>query len=149
VSIRRATVADGGAIGEIFLAARAEMTYLPHVHSGEETRAFFMRAASEHELWVAEQSEIVGFAAIDGAVLEHLYVHPGWQGRGFGSLLLAEAKRARPRGLRLWLFQQNAAARRFYERHGFRLVAETDGASNEERVADALYEWLPDTPARD
>ena len=43
--------------------------------------------------------------------------------------------------LRLWVFQENVGARRFYERRGFRLVRETDGAGNEEKEPDALLEW--------
>ncbi len=49
----------------------------------------------------------------------------------------------RPDGFALWVFQQNDGARRFYERHGLRLVRETDGSGNEERTPDALYEWRP------
>jgi hypothetical protein len=51
-----------------------------------------------------------------------------------------------PSGFRLWVFLQNAPARRFYERHGLRLVEETDGSRNEERTPDALYEWRPTDP---
>ena len=43
----------------------------------------------------------------------------------------------------LWVFQRNEGARRFYERHGLRLAALTDGAGNEEREPDARYEWRP------
>ena len=38
-------------------------------------------------------------------------------------------------------FQKNIAARRFYERNGFVVIEETDGAGNEEREPDVLYEW--------
>jgi ribosomal protein S18 acetylase RimI-like enzyme len=48
-----------------------------------------------------------------------------------------------PDGLQLWVFQKNVGARRFYERHGFRLVELTDGAGNEENEPDARYEWRP------
>ena len=60
-------------------------------------------------------------------------------GRGIGSALLAVAKRERPQGLRLWAFQTNTGARRFYERHGFVEVRRTDGRDNEERAPDVLY----------
>lgn len=43
--------------------------------------------------------------------------------------------------LQLWAFQRNLRAIKFYERHGFRLVRETDGSGNEEREPDALYAW--------
>jgi ribosomal protein S18 acetylase RimI-like enzyme len=70
-------------------------------------------------------------------------VEPSAQGQGIGKVLLVHAKRLRPGGLELWVFEQNAGARRFYERHGFRLVRVTDGAGNMEREPDALYAWRP------
>lgn len=52
-----------------------------------------------------------------------LYVLPEAQGSGTGRLLLAEAeKRLSDRGAshaRLWVFEQNAPSRRFYERQGW------------------------------
>jgi ribosomal protein S18 acetylase RimI-like enzyme len=86
--------------------------------------------------------------AVPDSVLEHLYVHPDFQGRGAGTALLEHAKRERPAGFRFWVFQKNERARRFYERHGCRLVQLTDGAGNEEREPDALYEWVPTRVAR-
>ena len=56
---------------------------------------------------------------------------------------MERAKERRPGGFQLWVFQQNATARRFYERRGFVLVRETDGSDNEERTPDALYAWRP------
>ena len=98
----------------------------------------------EQEVWVAEvEGRVVGYAALSERKLEHLYVHPGFQGRGAGTALLERAKRERPEGFRFWVFQKNERARRFYERHGCRLVELTDGAGNEEREPDALYEWVP------
>ena len=57
-----------------------------------------------------------------------------------GRALLDKAK-ARHGLLRLWVFQQNSRAITFYEHNGFRRIRETDGASNEENVPDALYGW--------
>jgi ribosomal protein S18 acetylase RimI-like enzyme len=96
---------------------------------------------------VAETNgEISGFIAMHGDMVEHLYVRPDLLRRGIGSALLQIAKERLPSGFRLWVFQQNAPARRFYERHGLRLVEETDGSRNEERTPDALYEWRPTDP---
>jgi GNAT superfamily N-acetyltransferase len=98
----------------------------------------------ELEVWVADDAgHVVGFAALGDDVLEHLYVHPQAQNRGVGATLLTVSKECRPRGLRLWVFQKNVGARRFYERHGFTLVRLTEGLDNEEREPDALYEWRP------
>lgn len=100
------------------------------------------------EIWVAEEDgRLLGFLAIrhsvndDWETLEKLYVEPGDQNRGVGTALLDQAKALRPEGLHLWVFQKNAGGRRFYERHGFRLVKLTDGAGNLEREPDALYRW--------
>jgi GNAT superfamily N-acetyltransferase len=88
-----------------------------------------------------------GFLALGTETVEHLYVRPDLQGTGIGSALLDVAKDLRPAGFRLWVFQRNVEARRFYERRGLRLVELTDGAANEEREPDALYEWRPLSPA--
>jgi hypothetical protein len=52
-------------------------------------------------------------------------------------------KRERPEGFRLWVFQANESARRFYEQRACRLVELGDGSGNEEGLPDALYEWTP------
>jgi hypothetical protein len=45
------------------------------------------------------------------------------------------------RSLNLWTFQRNAIARRFYEKHGFLLIRETDGLAMKKEEADALFTW--------
>jgi GNAT superfamily N-acetyltransferase len=108
-------------------------------------RIFNERILPRSEAWVVEADGcVVGYAALDGDMLDAIYVEPDAQGRGLGTALLERAKQLRPDGLRLWVFQKNEAARRLYERHGFRLVELTDGAGNMEREPDALYEWTPE-----
>jgi GNAT superfamily N-acetyltransferase len=144
--LRRATPADAPAVAEIFLAARADaMPYLPQLHTDDETRAWIRDVVLPgYEVVVAELGRRpVGFAALDEDLLGHLYVHPDFQRRGIGAVLLARTRELRPAGFRLWVFQRNTGARRFYERRGLRLVELTDGAGNEEREPDALYEWRP------
>jgi len=138
--------ADTEAVAEVFLAARADaMPYLPEVHTEAETRAWIRDVVlTGYEVVVAEVgNRLAGFAALEADLLGHLYVHPDLQRLGIGDALLARVKELRPGGFRLWVFQRNTGARRFYERHGFRLVELTDGAGNEEREPDALYEWSP------
>jgi ribosomal protein S18 acetylase RimI-like enzyme len=101
----------------------------------------------DQDVLVAETNgEISGFLAMQGDMVEHLYVRPDLLRRGIGSALLHHAKERLPSGFQLWVFLQNVPARRFYERHGLRLVKETDGSRNEERTPDALYEWRPTDP---
>jgi ribosomal protein S18 acetylase RimI-like enzyme len=144
--IRRASVDDARAVVDVFIAARAGMSYLRKLHTDEDVHEFFRTVVLEHhEAWVSEDAggRIVGFATLGDATLEHLYVHPSSQGRGIGAELLAFAKARRPSGFSLWVFQRNDGARRFYERHGCSLVRLTDGAGNEEGEPDALYAWRP------
>ena len=143
VLIRPGSTADAAEIAEVFLGARAGMTYLPDLHTDEETRAWIAHVMiPEHEVWVAAADDkVLGFAALTEEWLGHLYISPAEQGRGIGSELLGKAKQQRPDGLRLYVFQANAGARRFYERHGFSAVEFGDGSDNEERLPDAVYAW--------
>jgi RimJ/RimL family protein N-acetyltransferase len=75
--------------------------------------------------------------------IRHLYVARDAVGSGLGSALLAFAlapEQRRGRVVRLWTFQANAGARRFYERQGFVPIRFTDGRDNIERCPDVLYE---------
>lgn len=119
------------------------MTYIPRLHTPEEDLAFISGHFPEHEVWVADDDGILGFAILSDDQLLQLHVEPGEQNKGIGGLLLARAKEARPAGFSLWVFQKNEGARRFYERHGFELVRVTDGQDNEEREPDAQYAWRP------
>lgn len=140
--IRRATTTDSEETAEVFLASRATMTYLPRIHSDDDTRAFIAHVVRDLETFVAvRRDRVVGFAALNGDWLDHLYVHPSRFGTGTGKTLFKEVSFQRPEGLQFWVFQQNAGARRFYERHGCALVRLTDGSRNEEKVPDALYVW--------
>jgi ribosomal protein S18 acetylase RimI-like enzyme len=144
-AVRRARDDDAAAVADVFLAARAPMTYAPVAHDADDVRREFGAIViGRHEVWVAEQDgRVVAFAALSAEELEHLYVEPRVQGRAIGGALLALAKERRPDGFRFWVFQQNEGARRFYERHGCGLIRETDGSANEEHAPDALYEWRP------
>jgi GNAT superfamily N-acetyltransferase len=125
------------------------MTYVPPI-SNEHVPRIAERIADHEEVWLAEDHDrLLGFLGIARSrrhgweVVEGLYVEPDAQGRGVGTALLEQAKALRPDGLYLWVFQKNMGARRFYERHGFRLVTLRFGAAaeNMENEPDALYAW--------
>lgn len=132
------------AIAALFRRSFGTLTFLPTLHTPEEDRAYFRGIVADREVWVWEEGDVVlGFAALTDDELTHLYVDPDAHGRGIGGALMERAKKRRPGGFRLWVFQQNANARRFYEHRDFVLVRETDGSDNEERTPDALYAWRP------
>ncbi len=144
IAIRRALATDADKVADIFVSARARMTYLPVVHTEAETRAYFRGLQNRMEVWVAEMDgRVVGFAGINEDWLDHLYVYPDAQSGGAGSALLDRVKVQRPAGFQLWAFQQNDGARRFYSRHGCVEVEWTNGEGNEERTPDVRFEWRP------
>ena len=143
--IRRATAEDADDVADVYIASYRSLAFLPRTHGDDEIRMWIRRELlPTREVWVAEENgRIVGMAALSAELLDQLYVHPDGQRRGVGSALLEAVKARRPKGFSLWVFQANDGARRFYERHGCRLVRLTDGSGNEERMPDALYEWRP------
>jgi GNAT superfamily N-acetyltransferase len=133
-------------VAELFIASRAKtLPKVKRVHSNDEIHAWMREVVfPRRSIRIAQLAdEIVGFAARDGAWLEHLYMKPSWTGKGIGSELLdviiAEARMVTP-VLRLYTFQCNAGARRFYERHGFIAVEFGNGSTNEENEPDVRYE---------
>jgi ribosomal protein S18 acetylase RimI-like enzyme len=148
--LRRARPEDADALAAIMRSAMdGAMPSHADLHTPDEDRWFLREVVlPTTEVWVAEHDgRTVGFTALgerDGVdFMEHIYVVPEEQARGIGRALMERAKQRRPDGFRLWVFQSNEGARRFYERSGLRLVELTDGAGNEEREPDALYEWVP------
>lgn len=145
MNLRQATEADAAAIGVLHhFTMKTSLPFLPELHTPEEVVGFVRgRLMPTNEVWVAEEGgEVVGYTAFNDEWVNQLYVHPDAQGRGIGPRLLAKAlEDGRPK--RLWTFQQNARARKFYEDRGFVLLELTDGSGNEEKTPDALYELRP------
>ena len=116
------------------------------VHTDEEVRGWIADILIPRgDVYVAEsQGQVVAMLAISrdesGGWIDQLYVKPGHTGQGIGHRLLRVAHSRLKPPVRLYTFQANTGARRFYERHGYRVLRFTDGR-NEERCPDVLYEW--------
>ena len=122
--------------------ARAEgMPWLAVVHSPSETLHWMAHVVlATQSVRVATLDGVpVGFSASTDGWLEQLYVRPNHQNKGVGSELFEDACSVSSGSFQFWVFHRNAGARRFYERHGCRLVRMTDGRENEEHEPDALY----------
>jgi putative acetyltransferase len=149
--LRRAVAADAQAIAIVHRTAmRVSLAFLPELHTAAQDLWFFSgRFLTANEVWVADaDGQVAGYVGFDPDWINHLYVLPGFQGHGIGAQLLDRALAdGRPR--RLWTFQENARARRFYETRGFVLIELTDGSGNEEKTPDALYEWRPSAGSGD
>jgi len=146
ITLRAATPDDAPVLAALFTHTRRTcMRYLPALHTADEDQAWMRDVVFKHcDVWLAElDGRVAGFLAVRGDRLEHLYVDSDFHSRGVGSALLDKARELMPGGFTLWIFQQNAQARRSYERRGLVLLRETDGANNEERTPDAEYAWWP------
>ena len=144
ITINRLTSADAVETARVHRAAFDDrLPWLKGLHTPAEDITFFSGMVfSTCTLWGGFDGDgLIGFVAFRQGWIDQLYVAPGKQGRGLGGRLLAYAKAGQD-CLRLWTFQRNALARRFYEKHGFTSIEETDGGRNEEKEPDVLYEWL-------
>lgn len=146
VKIRRGRPDDAGAMADVWLRSRAASVPAipPPVHTDDEVHVWFEKVVlPTKDVWVAEAGHaLVALLVLEREWIDQLYVEPAHVGRGIGSDLMAVAKQERPAGLRLWTFEANVRARRFYERHGFVATGATSG-DNEERAPDLRYEWPP------
>jgi GNAT superfamily N-acetyltransferase len=131
--LRAAADDDADALEAIYVQARGSQREFAPVTALE--MAIFRRSVRERGGRVlvmthAADDAPVGFASTsqhDAATwIDELYVLPLLAGRGLGTRLLEHVLPTLPRPVRLCTFEANAGARRFYERHGFRLL----GAAN-------------------
>ncbi|WP_328768859.1 GNAT family N-acetyltransferase [Streptomyces sp. NBC_00286] len=145
--IRLAEAADAAVIARIHMASRVvTMPYLPPQKRSHDQVARWIEDVllKSCRTWVAVRGgEILGYAALEGDMLEHLYLRPDVRRQGIGTLLLDEIKRHSPDGVSLHVFQQNTDARAFYDLHGFTVVDTSDGHRNMENLPDMTLRWTP------
>lgn len=145
VRIRAAKVTDAAEIAHIHMTSRAvSMPYLPpQIRNHEQVTQWAEEILVKgYRTWVAVRSgKLLGYAALDGNLLEHLYLRPDVRRQGVGTLLLDQVKRNSPGRLVLHIFQLNTDAREFYRHHGFIVLESTDGSRNMEKLPDQTLEW--------
>jgi GNAT superfamily N-acetyltransferase len=146
LSLRPATDADASQVFEVLYSSRKALLPYACLRTADDVRQWtrtVLIPAGGITLAIGAGSVVgvVGTQREDGVSwITQLYVAPAHVAQGVGTLLLSHALTALPRPVRLWCFQRNTRARRFYERRGFEPLRFTDGAANEERLPDVLYE---------
>jgi GNAT superfamily N-acetyltransferase len=148
VVLTSASKCDADRIAEIYLASRKQfLSYAPLAHTDDEIRTWIRQTLlpSGGLTKAVANDSIVGFLAISHDQLhgwiDQLYLVPSATGSGLGSTFVERAKMQLGPPIRLYTFQANEGARRFYLRHGFREIELTDGSGNEEKTPDVLMEW--------
>jgi len=86
------------------------------------------------------EGKLAGFVAAKPLSVAQLYVKRGLHRRGIGTRLLEWAKEQSAGSLWLYTFARNSVAQRFYEKHGFRIVAR--GHEPNWKLDDVRYEWV-------
>lgn len=151
--IRTATKEDSDTIANLCIASRRKhMSFTQLVHTEAEIRRWMREELIPNQkvLILEEDAEIKAMMATSENETEswisHLFVEAQSVGRGYGTILLKRALSELKRPIRLYAFQENHGARRFYERNGFKAVRFSDGSTNEEKCPDVLYELKNNEP---
>ncbi|HUP97148.1 MAG TPA: GNAT family N-acetyltransferase [Usitatibacter sp.] len=113
-------------------------------HPVEEQRAYLEeKLLPTHDVRVALLNGLmVGFVATTRESVSQLHVRRSHQRAGIGTILLDWAKAQSTGSLWLFTFARNAAARAFYEKNGFVIVAR--GFEPHWQLEDIKYEWRPE-----
>ncbi len=141
--LRQARTQDMAACAAILNEWIDETEWMPRIHSHDEVVRHYEKvvAAERRVFVVAADNKIAGMMALgDDHLVTALYVGRGFRRQGVGQLLLNCAKRECDSEVKLWTFQKNEGAQKFYTHEGFVEINRTDG-DNEEGLPDILMEW--------
>lgn len=154
VTIRVAERRESDICAEILREAWRGMWFVPQdLHTPTEDRRWMRDVFLNQVVLLAEEElggdigdghdhrRAVGFLSMGNGTIHNLYIRPSHQAQGIGHHLLETAKASSGGQLKLWVFEPNEGAIRFYDRHGFTTLRKTDGRDNEEKVPDRLMIW--------
>ena len=105
--------------------SRPGRTAIDHFHEHHARDEIVKDAAEGYTLVLEADGSIVGTGSLVGTSISRMYVAPKHQGKGLGGQILeALEARARAGGVETVGLAASIPARRFYERNGYRLLAE-------------------------
>ena len=132
---------DAAEISQILEDWAASNHEIPLVHNVEE-RADYGRLLLEHTsvTMIHNNRGVVGFMALEKHIIQALYIKKDYQGFGFGQAAIRFSQKQFEE-LRLWVFQSNKGAQRFYRRLGFQIGKMSDGQDNDYNLPDVFYCW--------
>ena len=143
VSLRTARSQDMAPCAAILNSWIDATEWMPRIQSVEKVSEFYRTEvmANRQTIVAVANSKVCGFVTLarDGFITA-LYLAGQACGQGIGGLLLERAKRELSPQARVYCFQANTRALKFYLRHGFVEVNRTTG-DNDEGLPDILLEW--------
>jgi ribosomal protein S18 acetylase RimI-like enzyme len=136
-----ATADDVEALVALRIAAmRASLERIGRFDPARARERFLGGFSAVHTRHIEAGGERVGFVVVkpqgDALLLDHLYIRPGAQGRRIGAAVLAQVfaeADALALPLRVGALRESDA-NRFYLRHGFRLVAQSEFDNHYQRA---------------
>jgi GNAT superfamily N-acetyltransferase len=144
--IRTASPEDAEAVATVLIESRRTfLPFAPSPHPEPEVRQWVRNQLLPTQrvvVWQEDGSIVAVLATAEEPSvrwINHLYVLPGWSGKRIGTKLMQHAHGTLTKPIQLYTFQENAGARRFYERNGYVAIQFTDGQGNEEKCPDVLY----------
>jgi ribosomal protein S18 acetylase RimI-like enzyme len=133
-------------IGVWHRSGQAAYPYLPTwqaltlERAGEIFRAVIQPRCN---IWVGTRhGDVVALLALAASYIDRMYVDPAEWRKGWGTAFILLAKSLHPAGLELHTHQKNWAARRLYEKHGFKAV-KFGVSPPPESAPDVEYHWRP------
>ena len=125
MTLRPITEADGDEVAFIFFAAWSDANHFISPRDDFASFRSYVRnvVVKENRIWVLQRRDsLVGFVALAGNTLDHLYVHPLHHRLGYGRRLLDHAKAMAGGHLQASCFMRNRGACEFYRKLGFTIV---------------------------
>lgn len=133
INLIPATEADFEQLADLRVAAMRESLERVGRFDPERARARLRNSFSPaHTRMIVLEEEVVGFYAArsspEGLQLDHLYVHPRFQGRGIGGMVLRKViDDADQRGVPVLVGAlKESVSNRFYQHHGFSKMSESE-----------------------
>ncbi len=134
IKIRKGYSQDIGTLIDIWLRASVQAHhFIPEKYWMQNVSAMETEYLPASEVYVAEERKrIMGFVALMGNRIAAIFVSPGQQRKGTGSLLIRYVKELRSE-LELNVYQLNTAGVRFYQSEGFWITSETTDQPTQEK----------------
>ena len=137
MEIRRYKCGEEGAIWEVYFEAthrsigrdyHADLVerWAPRDRDDRDMKEWAERLREKNPFVAVVDGRIVGMAEIEGdGFIDYFYVHPDWQGRGIGKVLLARLEgEAGKVGVKVIFADVSVTAKGFFLGRGFRVTEE-------------------------